>query len=97
MLQDIIEALAQWAIMLVLLMIHLLITFYLNVPGCDRGYIGPGGLQDGGKHENCTGGAAGYIDRQIFGEHLYTNATCRKIYKNKLDYDPEGNVDLFID
>ena len=37
-----------------------------------RGYVGPGGLHDGGGTFNCSGGAAGYIDRQFFGEqHLY--------------------------
>ena len=39
---------------------------------CVRGYLGPGGLHDGGATLNCSGGAAGYIDRQFFGtEHLY--------------------------
>jgi len=39
-----------------------------------RGYLGPGGLADEGKHMSakCIGGAAGYIDRWIFGEdHIY--------------------------
>ena len=40
------------------------------------GYIGPGGLHDGKQYENCTGGAAGYIDRMVLGEnHIYGNPT----------------------
>ena len=40
------------------------------------GYIGPGGLHDGKKYENCTGGAAGYIDRLVLGDnHIYGNPT----------------------
>ena len=43
-----------------------------------RGYLGPGGLEDGGKHMNCTGGAASYIDRKIFGAaHIYQTPTCK--------------------
>lgn len=39
---------------------------------CPRGYIGPGGIGDFGKYPNCTGGAAGYIDRLLLGEkHMY--------------------------
>lgn len=96
MFQDIIESLGQWFIMFVLLTTHLLITFKLDVPHCGRGYLGPGGLQDFGKHENCTGGAAGYIDRTIFNDHMYTTPTCRKIYKTTVDYDPEGNATFYL-
>lgn len=36
------------------------------------GYLGPGGIGDLGKYPNCTGGAAGYIDRLLLGEdHIY--------------------------
>ncbi len=42
-----------------------------------RGYLGPGGLADKGRYPNCTGGAAGYIDRWFFGEnHIYRHPTC---------------------
>ena len=41
-----------------------------------RGYLGPGGLHDNGSYFNCTGGAAGYIDRKLFGEnHIYGHPT----------------------
>ncbi len=49
---------------LVLLVIHVLLTFLLPVPGCPTGYLGPGGVGDFGKFPLCTGGAANYIDRQ---------------------------------
>ena len=48
------------------------------VPCLVRGYIGPGGLSDHGNYENCTGGAAGFIDRWFFGEnHIYQTPTCK--------------------
>lgn len=47
-----------------------------------RGYLGPGGLHDGGGTFNCSGGAAGYIDRTFFGgNHLY-NWNVIKVCKN---------------
>ena len=42
-----------------------------------RGYVGPGGIADGGLYPNCTGGAAGYIDRLLFGSHMYQHPTCK--------------------
>lgn len=43
-----------------------------------RGYLGPGGLHEDKKYENCTGGAAGYIDREVFGnDHIYNSPTCK--------------------
>jgi len=37
-----------------------------------RGYLGPGGLHENGSYENCTGGSASYIDRQVLGpDHMY--------------------------
>ena len=43
-----------------------------------RGYLGPGGLSEDGQHMNCTGGAAGYIDRVILGSaHIYQNPTSK--------------------
>ena len=39
---------------------------------CFRGYTGPGGLSEGGVYQNCTGGAARYIDVMVLGEsHMY--------------------------
>ena len=41
-----------------------------------RGYVGPGGIgQDYPKAEKCTGGMAGYIDRNFFGyNHIYQHS-----------------------
>ncbi|KAB0792026.1 hypothetical protein PPYR_13987 [Photinus pyralis] len=89
-LEDILIAIPQWIVMLTFILIHTLITFLVEVPGCGRGYMGPGGLHDLGHHVNCTGGAAGYIDRLVFGAHMYSRPTCRVLYETTLNYDPEG-------
>ena len=42
------------------------------------GYLGPGGLYDNASYINCTGGAAGYIDRWFFGDgHIYQHPTAK--------------------
>lgn len=73
------------------MIVHTCITFLLPVPGCPVGYLGPGGLADDGKYENCTGGAAGYLDRVIFGSHMYKTPSCHVMYETKVAFDPEGN------
>lgn len=89
--EDLIESYSQWLIVLVLTSLHLAITFFLPVPGCPTGYLGPGGLYDHSSHYNCTGGAAGYIDRLILTpNHIYQRATCFWVYKCDIPYDPEG-------
>ncbi|XP_034936352.1 heparan-alpha-glucosaminide N-acetyltransferase-like [Chelonus insularis] len=88
-LQDVFDSWVQWLIVLILVAIHLLITFLLPVPGCPTGYLGPGGYHLNGKYANCTGGAAGYIDRMIFGNHTYLKKK-NIIYGNLLPHDPEG-------
>lgn len=46
-----------------------------------RGYLGPGGLENCSKHFNCTGGAAGYIDRKVLGEkHIFGSPTCKVLW-----------------
>ncbi|KAJ6661666.1 hypothetical protein lerEdw1_013905, partial [Lerista edwardsae] len=56
-----------------------------------RGYLGPGGIGDDGKYPNCTGGAAGYIDKWLLGEnHIYHYPTCKELYKTTQPFDPEG-------
>jgi heparan-alpha-glucosaminide N-acetyltransferase len=80
----------HWAIALLLLSLWFIITFFLPVPGCPRGYIGPGGYADQSRYWNCTGGAALYIDKMVFGEnHIFDNPTCKTMY-NTGSYDPEG-------
>lgn len=43
----------------------------------NRGYLGAGGIGDNGLYPNCTGGAAGYIDRWMFGDNMYRYPTCK--------------------
>ncbi|KAK0182880.1 hypothetical protein PV327_000967 [Microctonus hyperodae] len=89
-LQDILDAWIQWLIILALTATHLLITFLLPVPGCPSGYFGPGGYEYRGKYANCTGGAAGYIDRMIFGNHIYMKSVNNSIVGPVPPHDPEG-------
>ena len=56
------------------------VQFTMNLFYSFRGYIGPGGLADNGTYmnANCIGGAAGYIDRWMFGEdHIYGHPTAK--------------------
>lgn len=60
------------------LAIPLLFVKLLSPCCLDRGYLGPGGIGDMGLYPNCTGGAAGYIDRWLLGEkHIYQNPSTR--------------------
>lgn len=89
--RDILLYWPEWLVMLTLLAAHLSLTFFLDVPGCGRGYLGPGGLHLNGTYFNCTGGAAGYIDRTLLhDDHLYRSSTPRVLYKSHQPYDPEG-------
>ncbi|XP_028968461.1 heparan-alpha-glucosaminide N-acetyltransferase [Galendromus occidentalis] len=81
----------EWVMMISLVAIHVLLTFLLDVPDCPKGYLGPGGLHENGTHFNCTGGAAGYIDRVVLGpNHMYGHPTTEKIYETSQPFDPEG-------
>ncbi|EFN86390.1 Heparan-alpha-glucosaminide N-acetyltransferase [Harpegnathos saltator] len=88
-LRDILDSWAQWSIIVAIATTHTLITFLLPVLDCPKGYLGPGGYHLFGKNANCTGGAAGYIDRLVFGSHMY-NKTHNPVYGTILPYDPEG-------
>lgn len=71
---------------------YTLLTYYVEVPGCETGYLGPGGLHDGGAHYECTGGSHRKIDLMLFGEsHIYQAPTCKSVY-DCVSYDPEGSV-----
>jgi heparan-alpha-glucosaminide N-acetyltransferase len=73
----------------------LVLTFGVDVPGCGRGYLGPGGFADGGTKFHCTGGSHRYIDHLVFGvRHLYGEPTCMEAYQC-VPYDPEGFVGGF--
>jgi len=68
----------------------------LPVPGCPTGYLGPGGIEQFGRYFNCTGGAAGYADRALFGSnHMYNNPTSKEIYYSTQAFDPEGFFTTF--
>lgn len=90
-LRDILSNWVQWLIILVIVATHTLIIFLLPVPNCPRGYLGPGGYSQFGQFENCTGGATGYIDRLVFGSHIYSK-TQNPVYGTILSHDPEGIV-----
>lgn len=54
-------------------------------------YIGPGGLYGNAQEPNCTGGAAGTIDRLLLTErHMYQHAHIRHVYGTTQAFDPEG-------
>ncbi|KAM7167587.1 heparan-alpha-glucosaminide N-acetyltransferase isoform 2-T2 [Macrochelys suwanniensis] len=90
-LRDILLYWPQWVFILTLEAIWLGLTFLLIVPGCPKGYLGPGGAGDFGKYPNCTGGAAGYIDHLLLGErHIYQHPSSNVIYQTTVAYDPEG-------
>ena len=81
----------QWLFFATLVLVWTLVTFLVAFDDCPAGYLGPGGMHDMRRYVNCTGGAAGYIDRLIIGEpRLYQTPTCKAIYATSVPYDPEG-------
>nr|XP_015202918.1 PREDICTED: heparan-alpha-glucosaminide N-acetyltransferase-like [Lepisosteus oculatus] len=89
--RDIVLYWPEWVFVFLLEIIWLCLTFLLPVPNCPTGYVGPGGIGDDGLFYNCTGGAAGYIDKLLLGEnHIYSNPTCKELYKTTVPFDPEG-------
>ena len=94
--QDLFWPWKQWIVMSIIFISWFLITYLLDVPGCGRGYIGPGGLDGFGKYRNCTGGAAGYIDIQVLGRKLlYARPTPKAIFQTVEPFDPEGIMGTF--
>ncbi|XP_025064513.1 heparan-alpha-glucosaminide N-acetyltransferase [Alligator sinensis] len=84
--QDILCYWPQWLFILSLEATWLCLTFLLEVPGCPQGYLGPGGIGDFGKYDNCTGGAAGYIDRLLLGEeHIYQHPSSNGSFTGSYD------------
>ncbi|XP_017151391.1 heparan-alpha-glucosaminide N-acetyltransferase [Drosophila miranda] len=80
----------ELAVLLALIAAYLGLTFGLPVPGCPRGYLGPGGKHDLAAHPNCIGGAAGYVDLQVLGNaHIYQHPTAKYVYDSSA-FDPEG-------
>ncbi|XP_072753444.1 heparan-alpha-glucosaminide N-acetyltransferase isoform X2 [Anoplolepis gracilipes] len=88
--RDVLSLLPHWCVMLTLVKVHCALTFALPIPGCPTGYLGPGGRHADGKYFNCTGGAAGYIDRILLTpSHIYQGPTIDSIYGSG-PFDPEG-------
>ena len=83
----------QWVALSAVAAVYLFVQFFLPVAGCPTGYLGPGGLADGGAHRGCTGGAHRAVDVAIFGErHIYAHPTCEGeggVYDCSA-HDPEG-------
>ncbi|CAK4086203.1 unnamed protein product [Aphanomyces euteiches] len=70
----------EGAVIGALVLVNLLITFCLPVPGCPTGYLG-------NEIDGCTGGAHYYVDQHIFGDdHLYIPGS----------NDPEGFLNWFM-
>uniref|UniRef100_A0A3Q1G1Y1 Si:dkey-192p21.6 n=1 Tax=Acanthochromis polyacanthus TaxID=80966 RepID=A0A3Q1G1Y1_9TELE len=88
--QDVFIYWPQWLIIILLETLWLCITFLMPVPNCPTGYLGAGGIGDNGLYPNCTGGAAGYIDRWMFGDNMFRYPTCKEMYKTTQPFDPEG-------
>ncbi|KAJ8411089.1 hypothetical protein AAFF_G00181240 [Aldrovandia affinis] len=89
--QDFLLYWPAWLCVIAMETLWLCLTFLLPVPDCPTGYLGPGGIGDFGQYPNCTGGAAGYIDRWLLGEsHIYQNPSSRVLYQSTMPYDPEG-------
>jgi heparan-alpha-glucosaminide N-acetyltransferase len=99
---DVTPYLMEWLVIASLEAVYLCVQFFLPVPGCPTGYLGPGGLAEDGKFFNCPGGAHGYIDRLVWGAaHMYHNqdangaivsaATCADSFRCPV-YDPEGTL-----
>ncbi|KAF6019869.1 HGSNAT [Bugula neritina] len=91
-LRDVIYFWPSWLIALTLLALHTIVTLAIpyDMNGCPTGYIGPGGISEEGKHFNCTGGIAKYIDLKVFTQnHIYQYGTCKKLYQCS-GTDPEG-------
>lgn len=90
MFADVVALLPQWVVVLALAAAHVVAQLILDVPGCPRGYMGPGGMHMDGAHANCTGGFAGYVDKLVLGvEHLYPTPGSHAVYGSG-PFDPEG-------
>lgn len=71
----------KFAVLTTILLAHTLIVLLAKAPGCPRAYLGPGGITNHGKDDNCTGGLYGYIDRQVFTQlHMAQDPACQYMY-----------------
>ncbi|XP_035609830.1 heparan-alpha-glucosaminide N-acetyltransferase isoform X1 [Oncorhynchus keta] len=88
--QDVVLYWPEWIFIILLETLWLCLTFLLPVPNCPTGYLGAGGIGDNGLYPNCTGGAAGYIDKWLLGDNIYHWPTCKAMYRTTQPFDPEG-------
>ncbi|KAJ8957118.1 hypothetical protein NQ318_007334 [Aromia moschata] len=88
---DILTLTKGWAINFAVLILHTIIIFCVSAPDCPKGYMGPGGLHKNLSYVKCIGGATGYIDSWILGNHSYQHPTIYDVYESK-PFDPEGIV-----
>ncbi|XP_073962689.1 heparan-alpha-glucosaminide N-acetyltransferase isoform X2 [Choristoneura fumiferana] len=89
-LKDVLSCAWCWALAGVLVAVHTVVTFVVHHPDCPAGYLGPGGKHDDWAAPECSGGAAGYIDRLVLGSsHLYQWADRWQVYGGPKT-DPEG-------
>ncbi|CAH2063584.1 unnamed protein product, partial [Iphiclides podalirius] len=89
-LKDLLSCAWCWALAGVLVAVHTAITFIVHHPDCPAGYLGSGGKHDDWVAPECSGGAAGFIDRLLLGDsHLYQNSDARRTYGGP-PTDPEG-------
>lgn len=80
----------QYIVTLGIIVLYLCLVFFMPVPGCATGYLGPGGKHDYFSNPKCIGGTTGYIDRLILGtSHIYQSPTAKHVYESSA-FDPEG-------
>ncbi|XP_057660056.1 heparan-alpha-glucosaminide N-acetyltransferase [Diorhabda carinulata] len=89
--KDLTKLYRGWLAVIGILILHTVLIFSISAPNCPRGYMGPGGLHKNRSYVNCIGGATGYIDGLILGNHRYQYPTIYDTYEAK-PFDPEGLV-----
>uniref|UniRef100_A0A7S3GFP6 DUF5009 domain-containing protein n=1 Tax=Palpitomonas bilix TaxID=652834 RepID=A0A7S3GFP6_9EUKA len=90
--RDLAPFVLDWAVIAGVEVVWLGFSFGLAVPQCGRGYFGAGGWynSEGAQYVNCTGGAAGYIDKLVLSpNHFYPFSTASKFFGSGA-FDPEG-------
>lgn len=80
----------QYIVTICIIVLYLCLIFCMPVPGCETGYLGPGGKQNYFSNPKCIGGVTGYIDRLLLGNsHIYQYPTAKQVYESSA-FDPEG-------
>lgn len=90
-LADVVPHALELALVALLAVAHAAPMLWAPQPGCARGYLGPGGIGDGGALANCTGGFAARVDRAVFGaRYMLAEPPCRALYATRAAVDPDG-------